>query len=81
MLGLTYQLMDLCRITHLLLHIHSGLYLFFLTLFLLGPKHPGRDIDICLEPLIDELQSIWSIGKQTYDVSIKQNFPMRAVIV
>jgi Transposase family tnp2/Domain of unknown function (DUF4218) len=53
----------------------------FLTLLLPGPKHPGRDIDICLEPLIDELQNLWSVGKQTYDVSRNQNFPMRAVLM
>jgi Transposase family tnp2 len=44
----------------------------FLTLLLPRPKHLGRDIDICLEPLIDELQIFWSVGIQAYDVSRKQ---------
>jgi Transposase family tnp2 len=53
----------------------------FLTLLLPGPKHPGRDIDICLEPLIDELKTLWSNGIQTYDVLRKKNFIMKVVLM
>ena len=48
----------------------------FLTLVIPGPKHPGRDIDICLEPLIDELNNLWSIGLETYDVLYESLFVM-----
>jgi len=30
----------------------------FLSLFLPGPKAPGNDIDVFLEPLVDELKEL-----------------------
>ena len=53
----------------------------FLALLLPGPAHPGRDIDILLEPLIDELKSLWVDGVETYDVSKKQHFIMKASLI
>jgi Transposase family tnp2 len=37
----------------------------FLALLILSPKHPGRDIDVLLQPLVDELNDLWSVGKET----------------
>jgi protein-arginine kinase activator protein McsA len=53
----------------------------FLALLLSRPKHPGRDIDIILKPLIDELKNLWVDGKETYDVSTKQYFIMNASLL
>jgi len=49
----------------------------FLSTVIPGPKSPGRNIDVCLRPLIDELAQLWSSGALTYDISRKQNFFMR----
>ncbi|XP_075089615.1 uncharacterized protein LOC107786374 isoform X4 [Nicotiana tabacum] len=53
----------------------------FLSLLIPGPKAPGNDIDVYLEPLIDELQELWYNGVNTYDASRKENFCMRAALL
>jgi Transposase family tnp2 len=53
----------------------------FLALIIPGLKHPGRDIDVVLQPLIDELKELWIIRKMTYNVSRKEYYLMRAYIV
>jgi hypothetical protein len=34
----------------------------FLSMVIPGPSSPGRNIDVCLRPLIDELAQLWSSG-------------------
>ncbi|KAA0052811.1 transposase [Cucumis melo var. makuwa] len=51
-----------------------------LTLLILGPKQPGNDIDIFLQPLIDDLKLLWD-GVEVYDVVSKSNFNLRAVLI
>ena len=53
----------------------------FLSMVIPGPSSPGRNIDVCLCPLIDELTQLWSSGALTYDISRKQNFVMRAALM
>ncbi|VVA26864.1 PREDICTED: LOC109704191 isoform [Prunus dulcis] len=53
----------------------------FMSLLIPGKKGPGQDIDVYMRPLIDELQDLWGIGVETYDISKKQNFQMRAAIM
>ncbi|XP_031111768.1 uncharacterized protein LOC116015735 [Ipomoea triloba] len=53
----------------------------FLTCIIPGPKNPKANIDVYLQPLIDELQLLWEIGVLTYDASLKQNFMMRAALM
>jgi hypothetical protein len=53
----------------------------FLTLVISGPKSPGRDIDIYLEPLVDELTMLWNEGVETFDCFNKQNFRMKAALL
>ena len=48
-----------------------------LTLLIPGEKAPGNDIDVYLQPLIDELKELWENGVETYDAFAK-NFQMRA---
>jgi len=38
------------------------------------PKALGNDIDVYLQPLIDELKELWDNGVQTYDASMKEIF-------
>ncbi|KAJ8749973.1 hypothetical protein K2173_013888 [Erythroxylum novogranatense] len=53
----------------------------FLTVIVPGPTNPKQKIDVFLQPLISELQQLWDYGVQTYDVSKKQNFVMRAALM
>jgi len=53
----------------------------FLSMVIPGPSSPGRNIDVCLRPLIDELTQLWSSGALTYDISRRQNFVMRATLM
>jgi hypothetical protein len=55
--------------------------LFILSLVILGPSLPGMDIDVYLQPLIDELQELWNVGACTFDGSKKDNFNMRAQLI
>jgi len=53
----------------------------FLSMIIPGPSSPRRNIDVCLQPLIDELTQLWSFRALTYDISRKQNFVMRATLM
>ena len=50
----------------------------FLSTVILGMSSPGRNINVYLRPLIDELTQLWSSGALTYDISRKHNFITRA---
>ena len=52
-----------------------------LSLLIPGPRSPGNDIDVYLQPLIDELKLLWSSGVETYDASRNQTFQMRAALM
>ena len=52
-----------------------------LSLLIPGPKAPGNDIDVYLQPLIQELQELWHYGVETFDASKKENFCMRATLL
>ena len=53
----------------------------FLTLIIPGPHNPKSKIDVYLQPLIDELKVLWEAGVETYDISTKSNFKMRAALM
>ncbi|KAG8365839.1 hypothetical protein BUALT_Bualt17G0013600 [Buddleja alternifolia] len=52
-----------------------------MSLLILGPRSPGKDIDVYLRPLVDELKELWGVGVETYDVSSKEMFQMHAAIL
>jgi len=52
-----------------------------LSMVIPGMSSPGRNIDVCLSPLIDELTQLWSSRALTYDISRKQNFVIRAALM
>ncbi|XP_060202723.1 uncharacterized protein LOC132631141 [Lycium barbarum] len=52
-----------------------------LSLLISGPRSPGNDIDIYLQPLIEELKVLWELGVDTYDASRNQTFQMRAALL
>ncbi|KAH1055162.1 hypothetical protein J1N35_033227 [Gossypium stocksii] len=53
---------------------------FILSMIIPGEKSLGNDIDIYLQPLIDELKQLWA-GVETYDVLRKENFYLRAALL
>ena len=52
-----------------------------MSLLILGPTESGNDIDVYIQPLIEELKDLWKNSVETYDISKKQNFHMRAVVL
>nr|GEY06854.1 hypothetical protein [Tanacetum cinerariifolium] len=55
---------------------------FMLTLFIPGPKSSGKDIDVYLRPLIDDLKDLWAKpGVETIDVATGQKFNMRVMVL
>ncbi|XP_023632701.1 uncharacterized protein LOC111828600 [Capsella rubella] len=53
----------------------------FLTILVPGPNHPKRSLDIFLQPLIEELKDLWVNGVEAYDISTKENFLLKAVLM
>ena len=53
----------------------------FLTVIVPGPKNPKNNLDVFLQPLIAELKELWEVGIETYDVSKKRNFQLRAAFM
>lgn len=41
-----------------------------LSLLIPGPQSPGNNIDVYLQPLIEELKVLWDLGVETYDASL-----------
>ncbi|GKD18923.1 zinc finger, PHD-type containing protein, partial [Tanacetum coccineum] len=55
---------------------------FMLTLLIPGPKSLGKDIDVYLRPLIDDLKDLWAKpGVETIDVATGLKFNMRAMVL
>lgn len=52
-----------------------------LSLLIPGPSSPGNNIDVYLQPLIEELKLLWEVGVETYDASLNQTFQMRAALL
>ncbi|KAF7115061.1 hypothetical protein RHSIM_RhsimUnG0068500 [Rhododendron simsii] len=52
-----------------------------MSLLIPGQSAPGRDINVYLRPLIDELKELWKDGIQTYDASNGQFFKMHAAVM
>ena len=41
--------------------------IFFMLLLIPGPKSLGRETDVYLQPLIEELKELWTFEVRTYD--------------
>ena len=46
-----------------------------------GPSNPKHKIDVFLQPIVAELEQLWEEGVVTYDISLKQNFHLRAALI
>ena len=47
-----------------------------MTLLIPDPKSTGKDIDIILKHLIDELKELWNEGVVVRDAAMDENFQM-----
>ncbi|XP_052623770.1 uncharacterized protein LOC128129137 [Lactuca sativa] len=54
---------------------------FMLTLLIPDPKAPGKDLDVFLRPLVDELKQLWSFGVRTKDAATNTFFNMKAMLL
>ena len=52
-----------------------------LSLLIPGPHALGRDIDVYLCPLVEELKDLWHEGVETFDMSTGENFHLYACIL
>ncbi|KAL5578927.1 hypothetical protein UlMin_011369 [Ulmus minor] len=53
-----------------------------LSLLIPGPQSPGKDMDVFLRPLIDELKELWVHGLDTHDAASENGvFRMRAALL
>ncbi|XP_021718897.1 uncharacterized protein LOC110686603 [Chenopodium quinoa] len=51
-----------------------------LSLLISGPKQPGNDIDVYLEPLLEDLRLLWDKGVPMFDAHTSTNFTLRTMI-
>ena len=54
---------------------------FILSTLIPGPKSPGKDMDVFLRPLVDELKELWENGVDTRDSVTNTVFKMRAALL
>ncbi|XP_075514216.1 uncharacterized protein LOC142549251 [Primulina tabacum] len=52
-----------------------------LTLLIPGPKQPGNDIDVYLEPLVEDLKELWDKGVEAYDAFNKSMFNLKVILM
>ena len=52
-----------------------------MALLIPGKNSPGNDIDVYLQPLIDELKELWEISIDTYDAHSHENFKLHAAVL
>jgi hypothetical protein len=53
---------------------------FMMALLIPGPKSPGKHFDVFLEPLVDDLLTLWS-GVDTVDVVTGKSFKLQAAVL
>ncbi|KAL0015152.1 hypothetical protein SO802_002221 [Lithocarpus litseifolius] len=47
---------------------------YFMLSLLIGPTSPRNDIDVYLQPLVEELKELWDVGVEAFDVSSEKSF-------
>ncbi|XP_074351722.1 uncharacterized protein LOC141690864 [Apium graveolens] len=53
-----------------------------LTVLVSGPHEPGNNIDVFLQPLIDDLKKLWEEGEpNVFDAHIKSFFTLKAILI
>ncbi|KAL0540137.1 hypothetical protein IC582_024367 [Cucumis melo] len=54
---------------------------FFMSLLIPGPRSPGKELDVYLQSLIEELKVLWTFGLCTYDSLTGQFFQLHAALL
>ena len=54
---------------------------FLLSMIIPGKRAPGNDIDVYLQPLIEELKELWYTGLETFDSYSNEVFNMHAALM
>ncbi|CAN6718990.1 unnamed protein product [Malus baccata var. baccata] len=70
-LGLTYVKIDACP-NDCMIYWKDTLDLTVCSVC--GPRSPGKEIDVYMRPLIDELNELWEVGTPTYDAYSNQRW-------
>ncbi|XP_013646143.2 uncharacterized protein LOC106350852 [Brassica napus] len=52
-----------------------------LTMLIPGPTAPSNNIDVYLQPLIEDLHDLWTEGMEVYDSFKKESFTLRAMLM
>ncbi|KAM3305721.1 hypothetical protein P3S67_012588 [Capsicum chacoense] len=52
-----------------------------MSLLIPDPQAPGKDMDIYLHSLVDELKELWSDGFETFDASTGECFKMHVAVL
>lgn len=52
-----------------------------LSLLIPGPNAPGQDIDVFLQPLVDELKLLWEKGVPAFDMHEMRPFTLKAMLM
>lgn len=52
-----------------------------MTLLIPDPHEPGKDIDVYMQPLIDDLNELWEEGVEVYDASEKKIIRMHVALL
>lgn len=51
-----------------------------LSMLISGPKQPGNDIDVYLQPLVEDLKLLWDEGVEVFDGFRNETFRMHAML-
>lgn len=54
---------------------------FFMSLLIPDPQSPGKEVDIYLQPLIAELEQLWTVGVGAFDSSKREYFQLHAALL
>jgi hypothetical protein len=52
----------------------------FPTVLVSGPRQLGIDIDMFIEPMMQEFERLWRVGEPMYDAFRQEDFTLRAII-
>ena len=45
-----------------------------------GPRQPRNDINVFLQPLMEELLQLWRKGERVWDKYMKEHFKLKALL-
>ena len=49
-------------------------------MIIFGPRQPGNDIEVFLEPLMEDMKILWEDGVKMMDAFLKKEFTLKAII-